>query len=189
MKKEEFGQKMRIIFEDRGLGEPSSEWLKILFDSVSKLDDSLIRSGFQKILKISSDDWNKNYGYRGKPTIFEFIEILSGKTAISKDIIAQVEVNMILHEAQYPFSNFEFKNKTTIALIRSFRNGLKTIHFDLYDVDNPNKKDSSFYKKDLVKQWLYLDEIDNLNLVNKDNLKIDGAAKKLLPKFKKPTDI
>ena len=162
MKKQEFAERMMLIFEDRNLKEPSNIWLEALYSKVKDIEDDLMNQGFNEILFIPQKQWSKDYGFCGKPAISDFIGLFDNSKKIKTiDEIAKIEVEKIMYEARYAFTDWNPDNKTTIAVINSFRNGLRTIHFEVFDIHNSGLKNLSFFKKDLLEKWLNFAEIKN----------------------------
>lgn len=177
MEKNKFYKIMKVIFEDKNLKEPSKEWLELLFLEVKSIEDDKIEEGIKKVMKMGSEEWSKKFGYGGKPSIVEWLSFFKNEEpALSVDNIAAVEVEKILYEAKYCYGRWTPEHPTTAMVINSFRNGLKTIHFDLFDSFNDKKQNISFYKKDLLEKWLSFNarriQFDNhKNLIEKDKFK------------------
>ena len=74
-----FAKKIYFIFEDRNLNEPSKEWLGALYEKCKSTNQASFDAGIEKLMTIPQDEWNKKYGFRGKPSIVDLIEILTGE--------------------------------------------------------------------------------------------------------------
>lgn len=158
-------------------------YLTILFKVLTRhnLTDENITEGTEKlILNMTKKDFTDMFGFGAIPAPADFVKFFGGSAEKEKTIeeIAELEVEKILHEARYAFTNWWPEYKTTIEVINSFPKGLKTIHFELFDVYNENKKNKSFYKKDLVQKWLSLH-----NLQKEGKIAINDKMKKVLPNF------
>lgn len=144
-------------------------YLKILFKVLSKhsLTDKNITEGAENlILNKTKEDFAKMFGFGSVPAPADFVKFFGGniKKELEIEEIARQEVEKILYEARYSFSSYVFENETTKKVIFSFKNGLKTIHFDLFDTWNDNKKQMSFYKKDLIEKWLAYHKMEDKTL-------------------------
>lgn len=182
MNKAEFAKKIFLVFEDRNIKEPSATWLDMVFESVKNIDSAAINQGFQAIFSISQKQWNEEYGFGGKPSISDFIGFFDLKNKPkSIEEIAKLEVEKILYESRYAFSAWKPENPTTIAVINSFPRGLKTIHFELFDTCNSNKKNQSFFKKELIEKWL---NFHDMRKVSNENLRLDCEVVRALPNLK-----
>ena len=180
MNKKEFLARMFIIFEDRGLKEPKEFWINELWKHIEKIDHNAVIKGFSKIMSIGSAEWNKTYGFGGKPSITDWMGFFSSKKRLTIEQIASAECEKILYEARYAFSSHIFKNEITQKVVDSFANGIKTIHFEVFDTYNTNPKDKGWYKKNLVSKWL-----DYNNMIDLDTpMMIDKKVKTLLPNIK-----
>ena len=180
MEKKEFLARMFVVFEDRGLKEPKEFWINELWRNINEIPSDSINKGFNRIMNISSAEWNKTYGFGGKPAISDWIVFFSGKKKLTQDQIASAECEKIMQSAKNGWSSGKFDNKTTQKVVNSFARGIKTIHFEVFDTYNPDPKDRNWYKKDLVSKWQDLDNMADL----KTPALLDDKVKALLPNIK-----
>lgn len=83
MNKEKFIAKINFIFEDKNIEKPSLEWIGGLYATCKTIDDKIFGEGVDKLISIPQDRWNEIYGFRGRPSIIDFVETLSGKRPLS----------------------------------------------------------------------------------------------------------
>lgn len=74
-----FLQRIRFIIEDRNLNTPSEAWSNLLFNHCSDTTKKQFSNGIEKLIKIPQAVWVKEYGFKGKPSLSDFVEILTGK--------------------------------------------------------------------------------------------------------------
>ncbi len=79
MDKKYFTLKIYFIFEDKNIEKPSLEWLDTLFKRCEGISKEIFDRGVEKLIAIRQDEWNKTYGFRGKPSIIDLVEILVGE--------------------------------------------------------------------------------------------------------------
>lgn len=65
--------------ENFGFKIGNEEWLEMLFRMIDKFSDEEIKYGFQEMCRITQDEWNKRYGYSGKPAIADWVNFFSLK--------------------------------------------------------------------------------------------------------------
>ena len=83
MNKQQFTTKINFIFEDKNIEKPSIEWLNGLYEKCKNIDDSRFSEGVDKLISIPQDRWNEIYGFRGRPSIIDLVETLSGERPLS----------------------------------------------------------------------------------------------------------
>lgn len=83
MNKEKFIAKINFIFEDKNIEKPSLEWVGGLYEKCKNINDKRFGEGVDKLISIPQDCWNKIYGFRGRPSIIDLIEILSGERPLT----------------------------------------------------------------------------------------------------------
>jgi len=83
MDKQQFAQKISFIFEDKNIEKPSIEWLNGLYDKCKNIDAGRFGEGIDKLISIPQDRWNEIYGFRGRPSIIDLVETLSGERPLS----------------------------------------------------------------------------------------------------------
>ena len=79
MNSDYFAKTIYFIFEDRNLEKPSKEWLGALYEKCKSTNQSSFNAGIEKLTTIPQEEWNKKYGFRGKPGIVDLVEILTGE--------------------------------------------------------------------------------------------------------------
>jgi len=83
MNKEKFITKINFIFEDKNIEKPSLEWIGGLYEKCKNIDDKRFGEGVDKLISIPQDRWNEIYGFRGRPSIIDLVETLSGERPLS----------------------------------------------------------------------------------------------------------
>lgn len=83
MNKEKFIAKINFIFEDKNIEKPSVEWIGGLYEKCKNIDDKRFGEGVDKLISIPQTTWNETYGFRGRPSIIDMIEILSGERPLT----------------------------------------------------------------------------------------------------------
>lgn len=154
MNKDQFAGQIFLIFEDRNLKVPSLNWIEALFLKIKDSHDEQINKGFNKVMSISAEEWNKKYGFGGKPAITDWIEFFADKTTFTPEKESSIEVNRIINHAQYYYGNDTvFDNKTTNACVKAY-GGLGKINYDLFDNYNPKHSDRTWVARELRNIWL-----------------------------------
>lgn len=159
-------------------------YLKLLFQVLknSNLNDEDIAKNTTKLVcEYSKKKFNETFGFGGVPAPADFLEFFGReiKRELTPEDTAKIEVEKILYEARNYYSDWKPKNEVTKKVISCFNNGLSTIHYDLFDNWNDNKKNISFYKKDLIEKWLAF-----FNEKEAEPMAIDSNIKAALPNFK-----
>lgn len=54
--------------------EAGKQWIKMLFRAASEFSDEDLKYGFQEMCRITQEEWNRRYGYGGKPAIADWVE-------------------------------------------------------------------------------------------------------------------
>ena len=85
MNKLQFTAKINFIFEDKNIEKPSIEWLNGLYEKCKDIDERKFSKGVDKLISIPQDEWNKKYGFRGRPTIIDFVDSLSGERPLTDE--------------------------------------------------------------------------------------------------------
>jgi len=83
MNKEKFITKINFIFEDKNIEKPSIEWIGALYEKCKNIDDKRFGEGIDKLISIPQERWNEIYGFRGRPSIIDLVEILGGERPLS----------------------------------------------------------------------------------------------------------
>jgi len=66
---------------------PEFEFIfNMLFDKVKNCDKAVITKKFEELWKTTSDEWNKQYGFRGYPSLAQWLEILVEKPLTNEEI-------------------------------------------------------------------------------------------------------
>ena len=160
---EHFEQRFSVLGSNFGF-KTKPEIIPFIFEQLEDLGEEEFDRGFGRLMSMTRLEWDEKYSYGTTPTVADWKSLFGGKRKITIKDSARMEVEKILHEARYGFSDWVPENKITKKVLSSFNNGLKTIHFDLFDSYNENKKNMSFYKKDLIEKWLaYNDSKDSDN--------------------------
>lgn len=84
MNKKDFTIKINFIFEDKNIEKPSIDWLNSLYEKCKDIEDKKFNDGVERVISISQEKWNKKYGFKGRPSIIDFIEILSGERPLTE---------------------------------------------------------------------------------------------------------
>lgn len=77
MRLERFSKNIELMAENFGFKISNEEWLEMLFRMVDKFSDEDIKYGFQEMCRITQEEWNKRYGYNGKPAIADWVNFFS----------------------------------------------------------------------------------------------------------------
>lgn len=153
MNKEEFKKRIKLILEDQNCNKPSNEWLDLLFSRINIFSDDEINRGFAKILMMSQDDWNKKYGFGGKPAISDWLVFFGKKPELPLEQQAKIQVERIIEYAKgYPASKVIFDNKTTNAVVRDY--GIGYIRNQLTNEWLDYAKGESTIRRELLDKWL-----------------------------------
>ena len=153
MNNQEFASRIFLIFEDRNITLPSVNWIEALFLKCENFTDKQLADGFNKVMNISAADWNKTYGFGGKPNIQGWLEFFGAEKQASMDTIAALEVARILDYASYYYGNSVwFDNPTTNACVEVY-GGIGKIAWAI-DKTNDNKEDAKWVSKNLKEIWL-----------------------------------
>ena len=113
MTRNEFTKIIKTIFDDRNVQNLSSDWLNNLYEVCKGIDLRTAMIGANKLMNISSEDWNGLYGYRGKPSTCDLKTFLSGGKPTSIERRAESEVQKIIDQSKY-WHDFS-KTNTCIA--------------------------------------------------------------------------
>lgn len=154
--------------------------LALIYAQIKDMSDQEFKKGINRLLSMTIKEWSELYGFGKVPTIADWKNLLSGKKELSKEELANIECQKIMDSARYGFGNPKFDNPVTQKVFNSFPNGVKTIHWEIFDPSNDYKKGINAFKKDLVTRWLsYADQeiltlsynnINNIKTLENDNL-------------------
>ena len=171
-----------IKFESQ---ENELAYLKLLFQvlkNANLTDEDITKNTNKLVCEYSKKKFNETFGFGGVPAPADFLEFFGKDKVVelTTEDTARQEVEKILKEAKYGFSNWKSENPITAKVINSYNKGLATIYFDLFDSFNSNRKDLSFYKKDMLQRWLNFEKSKDQVL---ETLEVE-RLNKLLPNFK-----
>jgi hypothetical protein len=154
MNKDQFAGQIFLIFEDRSLKLPSVSWIEALYTQVAKFSDEQIAKGLDRVMKVSAEEWNKKYGFGGKPAISDWIEYLSDTKTLTTDKEASIEADRIINHAEYYYGNDTlFENAYTNACVKTY-GGLGKIKFQLFDSLNPKPSSREWIHKEIKRIWI-----------------------------------
>lgn len=154
MNKDQFAGQIFLIFEDRSLKVPSLPWIEALFAQVKQFSDDQISKGLGKVMSVTAEEWNKKYGFGGKPAIADWVEFMSDKKTLSPDKIASIQADKIINHAEYYYGNDTlFDNPYTNAAVKAY-GGLGRVTHQLFDKYNPKPVTRTWVHKELVSVWL-----------------------------------
>lgn len=172
-----------IKFESQ---ENELAYLKLLFQvlkNANLTDEDITKNTNKLVCEYSKKKFNETFGFDGVPAPADFLEFFGKDKVVelTTEDIARQEIEKILEEAKYGFSTWKAENPITAKVINSYNKGLATIYFDLFDSFNSNRKDLSFYKKDMLQRWLNFEKSKDQVL---ETLEVE-KLNKLLPNFNK----
>lgn len=129
-------------------------YLPTLFDFLEyqkvQISDNDLKSAIYEIMsKMTKEDWNKKFGYGGKPAVADWLSFLGSKI-ITPDQMAILELSIVKNIAKKLTTEqaFLFENGTTNAVIEEL-GGLRKIQMIiLSDVD------ISFFNNEFRKTWI-----------------------------------
>jgi hypothetical protein len=156
MNKDQFAGQIFFIFEDRSLKVPSLPWIEALFAQVHQFSDAQISKGLSKVMSITAEEWNKKYGFGGKPAIADWVDFFADKKSFTPEREAAVQADKIINHAEYYCGNDTlFDNPFTNATVKAY-GGLGTVKWKLFDPFNKDKKpgDRDWIHGKLKRIWL-----------------------------------
>lgn len=153
MDNKDFASRIFLIFEDRGLQLPSINWIEALYEKSKSFSDKEINDGFTKVMNISGEDWNKKYGFGGKPAMSDWINFFNNNKKQSPENQVIIEVARILDYASFYLNNdVIFDNEFTNAAVKRY-GGMSKIAWDI-DKFNDNKRPREWVSRELKEIWL-----------------------------------
>lgn len=154
MDKKQFANVLFAIAENFNFKITNEFWVNQLFEASQKFSENELKKGFSKIMQITQEDWNKKYGYGGKPAIADWLIFFGADKPQDINSIAKMQVAKILIEAdRYYGFNYKFENPITNAVVKRY-GGLKTIAWELFDKLNDKPKQKEWVAKALEESWL-----------------------------------
>lgn len=172
-----------IKFESQ---ENELAYLKLLFQvlkNANLTDEDITKNANKLVCEYSKKKFNETFGFGGVPAPADFLEFFGKDKVVelTTEDIARQEVEKILHEARYGYSEWKPEHPTTAKVVNSYNKGLATIHFDLFDSWNESKKNLSFYKRDMIEKWITFEKSSQ---VASKTIEVNENVNKLLPNFK-----
>ena len=132
------------------------------FDIFGSIQDTITDEIFIDACKYiitttTKEEWNKAYGYKGRPAIADWIKITNRKVA--GDVNS--EVALLIEKANFYGSNSydlpKFENQITRAVAMEYYNSkprIFAIRFELHDRFNEKRRDRAVVEKELRELWL-----------------------------------
>lgn len=154
MNKNSFASQIYIIFEDRNIKkEPSKQWLSALYEKIKNTSEEQFKTGLEKIYIISQEEWNKKYGFGGKPALIEWINFFTEKKIIDSEQQAILQVANIMKYASFYLGNdVLFDNEFTNEAVNRY-GGIRRIAWDI-DKENKSPRSREWLEKELKELWL-----------------------------------
>lgn len=137
----------------------SETYITLLHNSLKDtISDELFIDACKYIITTTTkEEWNKAYGYKGRPAIADWIKITNRKVA--GDVNS--EVALLIEKANFYGSNSydlpKFENETTRAVAMEYYNGkprIFAIRFEVHDRFNEKRRDRAVVEKELKELWL-----------------------------------
>lgn len=186
MNKKEFSNKLLLILEDRKLELPSLNWIAALYNKISKLSDEEINKGLSKIMSIPQKEWVKDYGFGGRPAIADWLLYFGGRKKLTPEQMAQSEIDNVLQKISgYYGGDTDFiKNQVTVEAVKIYTGkndlskGLQNLNWQIYDNDNPRRKELRWVAKELKEIWLNV--YDNLGGLSCEGLEDSSESLKFI---------
>ena len=138
--------------------------MMVIYEKLKGISDAEFEKGISRVLLTSAEDWNKKYGFGGKPAIGDWLGFFGSKEQ-SPERKAAIEVARILdYVSYYPGYAVLFDDPYTNATVEMY-GGMSKVAWDV-DKFNPNKRKTEWISKELKEFWLIC---------------FDGNKKKLTP--------
>lgn len=137
----------------------SETYIELLHNSLKDtINDELFIDACKYIITTTTkEEWNKAYGYKGRPAIADWIKITNRK--VVGDVNS--EVALLIEKANFYGSNSydlpKFDNEITRAVAMEYYNGkprIFAIRFELHDRFNEKRRDRAIIEKELKELWL-----------------------------------
>jgi hypothetical protein len=124
-----------------------------VYEKIKDLSQEEFKKSINKILAMTQEDWNKKYGFGGKPAIADWLFFFTGNKAQTPERQAIIEVARILDYASYYLGNdVVFDNPFTNAAVKAY-GGITKVAWDI-NKDNETKRPSEWVVKELKDFWL-----------------------------------
>jgi hypothetical protein len=167
------------------------------FDIFGSIQDTITDEIFIDACKYiitttTKEEWNKAYGYKGRPAIADWIKITNRKVA--GDVNS--EVALLIEKANFYGSNSydlpKFDNEITKAVAMEYYNGkprIFAIRFELHDRFNEKRRDRAVVEKELKELWLrkqkdlYTGEKTALKSIETSDKKIENVISGLVKRI------
>ena len=162
-----------------------------IFGSIQDtINDELFIDACKYIITTTTkEEWNKAYGYKGRPAIADWIKITNRRVA--GDVNS--EVALLIEKANFYGSNSydlpKFENEITRAVAMEYYNSkprIFTIRFELHDRFNEKRRDRAVVEKELKELWLrkqkdlYTGEKTALKSIETSDKKIENVISGLI---------
>ena len=167
------------------------------FDIFGSIQDTITDEIFIDACKYiitttTKEEWNKAYGYKGRPAIADWIKITNRKVA--GDVNS--EVALLVEKANFYGSNSydlpKFENEITRAVAMEYYNSkprIFAIRFEVHDRFNEKKRDRAIVEKELKELWLrkqkdlYTGEKPALKSIETGDKKIENVISGLVKRI------
>ena len=73
MELKQFSSSIDIIADNFGFKIENKQWVTMLFNMAKNFTSEDLQYGFHELCRITGEEWNKKYGYRGKPPIADWV--------------------------------------------------------------------------------------------------------------------
>lgn len=78
MDRKSFAEMIYLLAENFNF-EVSDMWLEMIYDVTNRFTDEEIIYARNKIVSVTQEEWNKKYGYGGKPAIADWVNFFNSK--------------------------------------------------------------------------------------------------------------
>jgi len=95
-----FSKGVKIIADNFGFKLDNEDWIKMLFNMAKEFTGEDIKHGFQEICRISGEEWNKRYGYRGKPPIADWVALFKRRKEREELDAKMLEIDLKAREGE-----------------------------------------------------------------------------------------
>lgn len=155
IKFEKFEERFQLVELNFNFNYPA-KLLALIYQKCQNLSEDDLDESFNSIMRITQEDWNKKFGFGGKPAVADLLIMLgASKKEMSKEELATSEVlKMIDGFTNWQFSRKAvlFDNEITQAALHKY-GGAAKLSWDLAK-DNEKAKEVVWLKKELKEIWL-----------------------------------